>query len=153
MAASDSPEKLLRARRRLERLAWLLDDSIAIPGTNRRFGMDPLIGLIPGAGDLVGAALSLWVVVEAARLGAPGHLLGRMVANVLLESVVGIVPVAGDLFDFYWKANSRNRDLLSDYIDHQLTPASTPNTWLWVIAVLILLTLIFLLYTHGLPAL
>lgn len=146
-------QRLLKARRRLERLAWLLDDSIAIPGTNRRFGLDPIIGLIPGAGDVVGAALSLWLVVEAARLGAPGSLLARMLANVAVDSLAGVVPVVGDIFDFFWKANSRNREILSDYIDHRLAPESTPNIWFWVILLLILLFSVLMFFPTGLAGL
>ncbi len=153
MAEAADQEKLKNARQRLDRMAWILDDSIALPGTNRRFGLDPLLGLIPGAGDIIGALLSLWLVVEAARLGAPSHLLTRMLGNVLIESIVGIVPLVGDLFDFFWKANSRNRDMLSNYIDHQLVTPTTPNTWLWVGFALIMLLLILFLYPSGLTGL
>ncbi len=149
---SDQQEKLLAARRRLARLAWWLDESIPLPGTNKRFGLDPLIGLIPGAGDVVGGLLSLWLVAEAARLGAPGRLLVRMLGNVLLESVVGLVPVLGDLFDFYWKANSRNRDLLESYIDHQLMPGQQGRTWLWLLLAIVAVMLVLMLYpkiVHG----
>lgn len=142
-------EKLRGARQRLERLAWLLDDSIVLPGTQRRFGLDPLIGLIPGVGDIVGACLSLWLVIEAARLGAPGHLLLRMVGNVLVETIVGIVPVVGDLFDFYWKANSRNRDLLAGYIDHQLAPGQGHRTWFWFALALLVVAMVLLFYPRN----
>lgn len=100
---------------RLERLAWLLDSSIRVPGTRFRIGIDGLIGLLPGIGDLVGTLLSGYIVAEAARLGVPGSALARMVFNVLLETLVGTIPVAGDLFDFAWKANQRNVRLLQDY--------------------------------------
>lgn len=140
------PEKqsgLLQARQRLERLAWLLDESFTLPGTNRRFGIDPLLGLIPGVGDLVGAGLSLYVIAEAARLGAPRGLLGRMVGNMAVEAIVGLVPVAGDLFDFYWKANSRNRDLLAAHIDGQLQPPPLKRRS-WLVPVLLIAILILL---------
>lgn len=149
MKDTPDPEKLRQARARLDRLAWLLDDSIRLPGTNRRFGLDPLIGLIPGAGDVVGAVLSLWVVAEAARLGAPRALIWRMLGNVAVEAVVGIIPLVGDLFDFVWKANSRNRDMLAAYIDQQLTPERPPANWGWVIAAALLGLLLVLFYSQS----
>lgn len=98
--------------KRLDRLARLLDTSIGIPGTRWRFGLDPILGLVPGVGDLAGAALSGYIVYEAWRLGVPRAVLARMIANVAAETLLGTVPVAGDLFDAWWKANRRNVDLL-----------------------------------------
>src|SRR6185295_404160 len=98
--------------RRLERLARLLDSEFRVPGTRFRFGVDGLIGLAPGVGDAIGLALSAYIVMEAWRLGVPPHFLVRMIANIVVESAVGAVPIAGDLFDFVWKANRRNVDLL-----------------------------------------
>ena len=100
------------ARRRLAQLAWLLDNSIPLPGTRFRIGLDPLIGLVPGLGDLLGVLLSSYIVREAARLGAPPSVLTRMAFNVALEGLVGLVPVVGDIFDAAWKANQRNFALL-----------------------------------------
>jgi Domain of unknown function (DUF4112) len=93
----------------LEILAWLLDSSIAVPGTNFRVGLDSLIGLIPLIGDAIGMALSSYILFMAAKLGVPRVTLLRMGFNVTLEGVVGLVPVAGDLFDMAWKANRRAR--------------------------------------------
>ncbi|HYJ78007.1 MAG TPA: DUF4112 domain-containing protein [Longimicrobiaceae bacterium] len=98
--------------RRLDALAYLLDNSIPIPGTGRRVGLDALIGLVPGVGDAAGALLSSYIVVEGARLGAPPAVLLRMVLNVGVEAVAGALPFAGDLFDAWWKANDRNVRLL-----------------------------------------
>lgn len=95
---------------RLERLVGLLDDRFSLAGF--RFGLDGLLGLVPGVGDTIGALASAYVVLEARRLGAPRSVLARMVVNLLLDYVVGVVPVAGDLFDFAFKANRRNLDLL-----------------------------------------
>ena len=105
-------------RERLNRLAWLLDSSIPIPGTGLSIGLDALIGLFPVLGDLIGVALSSFIVAEASRLGAPRALLTRMAFNVAVEGVVGIVPLAGDLFDAGWKANQRNVRLLGAWLDH-----------------------------------
>ena len=101
-----------RTLRRLERLARLLDSAFAIPGTRFRFGLDGVIGLAPGVGDAVGIALSSYIVMEAWRMGVPPQILMRMIANIVVDGAIGAVPIAGDLFDFVWKANRRNIDLL-----------------------------------------
>src|SRR5918996_1184588 len=95
-------------RRRLARLAWLLDNSIALPGTRFRIGLDAILGLVPGLGDLLGVLLSSYIVREAARLGAPPSVLARMVWNVAIEGIAGMVPFLGDVFDAACKANQRN---------------------------------------------
>jgi len=113
---------------RLRKLSRLLDNAIAIPGTTFRVGLDPILGLIPGAGDFVGTALSAYIVVEAARLGIPRATLGKMVSNILLESVVGAIPLVGDWFDFAWKANTKNMELLEAHLG--VSPASQKvNRW------------------------
>ena len=105
-------------RRAEDRLAGLrglvraLDGAVAIPGTGIRFGLDAVIGLIPGVGDFAGAALSGLVVVAAARAGVPAAVLLRMLLNVGIDAVIGAVPLAGDLFDFAWRANTRNLALM-----------------------------------------
>ncbi|MDX1625882.1 MAG: DUF4112 domain-containing protein [Wenzhouxiangellaceae bacterium] len=96
---------------RVRQLARLLDSSIRLPG-GYRIGLDGLIGLIPGIGDAAAASISAYIVIQAARMGAPTTTLIRMMGNILLELLVGIVPVLGDLFDFAWKANNRNVALL-----------------------------------------
>ncbi|HJR64123.1 MAG TPA: DUF4112 domain-containing protein [Gemmatimonadaceae bacterium] len=98
-------------------LSRLLDEAIRIPGTNIRVGLDPLLGLVPGLGDVVGGALSGYVIILASRHGAPPSVLTRMLGNVLIDSVVGSVPVLGDLFDVGWKANSRNLALLDRHLE------------------------------------
>ena len=106
--------------RSLERLRWLgylLDNSIPVPGTRFRFGLDSIIGLVPGVGDLVGGALSLYIILEAARLGVPKPLLVRMGYNVAVDALVGGVPVLGDLFDAGFKANLRNLALVQQHVE------------------------------------
>lgn len=105
------PQHQAAVRARLKRLAWLLDSAIPLPG-GYRIGLDGLIGLVPGLGDVVAALLSSYIVVEAARLRVPASVLLRMGLNVALELIIGAVPVAGDLFDFAFKANERNVRLL-----------------------------------------
>jgi hypothetical protein len=102
---------------RLRKFSRLLDNAIGIPGTSFRVGLDPILGLLPGAGDFVGTALSAYIVIEAARLGVARGTLGRMVFNILVESVVGALPVVGDLFDFAWKANTKNIELLEAHLN------------------------------------
>ena len=95
---------------RLDALATLLDTAFILPGTNVRFGFDALIGLIPGIGDAITTAISLYIVREAHQLGAPFHVIVRMLANVALDGFVGAVPVVGDAFDVMWRANRATFD-------------------------------------------
>lgn len=104
---------------RLEALAKLLDVAFILPGTNIRYGIDGLIGLIPVVGDIITTAISLWLVREARALGAPWHVTARMLANVALDGVVGIVPLAGDAFDVMFRANVRNVRLLRRWMEKQ----------------------------------
>ena len=97
---------------RARALARVMDELVRIPGTRIRFGLDALIGLIPGAGDVVTSGVSAYVLLAATRLGAPPSVLARMTGNILLDLLVGAIPVVGDLFDVGWKANTRNVALL-----------------------------------------
>lgn len=97
---------------RLRKLAWLLDNQFRVPGTNFRFGLDALIGLVPGLGDIAGSVASAAFIFEAARLGVPKTVIARMLANVGIETVVGAIPALGDLFDAAFKANAKNLRLL-----------------------------------------
>lgn len=105
---------------RLRSFARLLDRAFVIPGTQVGIGLDPVIGLmtafVPGVGDFVGLMLSSYIVLEAARLGVPRATLGRMVSNILIDSVVGAIPWIGDIFDFAWTANIKNMQLLEDHL-------------------------------------
>ncbi|MDB5601868.1 MAG: hypothetical protein JWN71_3912 [Xanthobacteraceae bacterium] len=101
----------------LDALATLLDTAFLIPGTNVRFGIDALIGLVPGIGDAITTAMSLWLIHQARQLGAPKHLIARMLGNTALDGLVGIVPFLGDAFDVMFRANRRNMKLLRDWIE------------------------------------
>jgi hypothetical protein len=101
---------------RLRTLSRLLDAAVRIPGTNFRFGLDALMGLVPGIGDAVGAAFSGYIILQAARLRAPKSTLVRMIVNVALDTVVGTIPLLGDLFDMGWKSNMKNLALLEDHL-------------------------------------
>jgi hypothetical protein len=137
-AAADS--RVIRFQR-LRRLSQVLDNAIGIPGTRIRFGLDPIIGLIPGGGDTVGMIFSSAIVLEAARMGASKTLLGQMAFNILLETVAGIVPVVGDIFDVTWKSNVRNIVLLEKYLEIERSPRPR-NRW-FAILLLIGLFLVF----------
>ena len=105
--------------KRLEAVAKLLDVAFILPGTNIRYGIDGIIGLIPVVGDIVATALSLWLVREARALGAPWHVTARMLGNVAFQGVVGTVPIAGDAIDVLFRANMRNARLLRNWLDKQ----------------------------------
>lgn len=107
-----TPSTLANQQALIKRLAWLLDSSIRIPGTQFRVGLDAVIGLIPWAGDVIGSALSLGIIGLAFQMGASRWTLVRMGFNVLVEMLVGAIPVFGDIFDAIWKSNERNVRLL-----------------------------------------
>ena len=102
---------------RIDALATLLDTAFVIPGTQVRFGLDALIGLIPGIGDAITTVMALFIVSEARALGAPPWLIARMIANVALDGLVGAVPLVGDAFDVAFRANRRNMALLRAHLD------------------------------------
>ena len=110
-----SPAHRARAER-VRALARVLDSAVRVPGTNLRFGLDAIVGLIPGVGDVVGAAASGYIVLAAARLGAPAPVLARMLLNTGIDAAVGAVPLLGDLFDLGWRANARNVALLERHL-------------------------------------
>jgi hypothetical protein len=126
---------------RLRRLSYVLDNAIAIPGTRYRVGLDPILGLLPGAGDFVGAGLSAYIVLEAARLGIPRSLMVQMVTNILFETVAGSVPVVGDLVDVTWKANAKNIALLEEHLEIP-RPRQRRVDWLFLALLLGVLLLI-----------
>jgi hypothetical protein len=100
----------------LRALSRLLDNAFVIPGTRYRFGLDALIGLVPGLGDAVSAVFSSYLVLQASRLGAPRSVVTRMIANIAVDTLVGWVPILGDLFDVAWKSNVRNMALLEQHL-------------------------------------
>ncbi len=117
-----SPDLQLR---RLRRFAYWMDAGLAVPFTSLRFGLDPIIGLVPGIGDAAGALLAGWILLEAARLGASRATLVRIAGNIAVDALTGMVPVLGDAFDVAWKANLRNVALLER---HAADPQSAGNS-------------------------
>lgn len=112
----DHIEKLRRLRR-LHGIARLMDTAIRIPGTGLRFGADSIFGLIPVVGDAGGALVGLYIVNEARRMGVPANKLVQMLGNIAADGVVGSIPVAGDLFDLFFKSHRRNLDIILQHFD------------------------------------
>jgi hypothetical protein len=110
--ASGSPRAMLA---RLESLATLLDSAIVLPG-GVRVGTDAVVGLFPGIGDVITTALAAYIVHEASKFDLPRHVLWRMIANVAIDGALGSLPVAGDVFDVFWRANIRNVRLLRAHL-------------------------------------
>lgn len=124
----------LRRLTRISRLARLMDTAVYMPGTNVRFGLDSVIGLLPGIGDAAGGLIGLYIINEGRRLGLPKSKLMRMVANVAIDTAVGSVPLAGDVFDVYFKSHKRNANIILDHfgdiradLDDRLMKDITPR--------------------------
>jgi hypothetical protein len=134
-----------RIRRLIEFLSRLMDAQFELPGVGWRFGLDPLIGLIPAIGDLVSTVVSLYIIGLAGRYGLPRITLARMSLNVLVDMLLGAVPLAGDLFDVWWKANQRNARLLAERLADQSLESRRAKTadWLFVTAMIVGLALVF----------
>lgn len=126
---SEAQQRAILAR--LERFSRFTDNSIGLPFTRFKIGVEPLIGLIPGIGDLVGLAMSGYVLMEAHRAGASGKLMMKMVRNSGIDFVGGLVPVLGDAFDAVFKANMRNTRLLRDHLNQQLGIEPAPKRFPW----------------------
>ena len=124
----------------LRRFAQLLDSAFVVPGTNYRVGLDPIVGLVPGLGDLVSPLFALGILWQARDLGIPRVVQLRMIVNVAVDGLVGAVPFIGDLFDFVWKANDRNMALLERHAAHERGPAAAD--WLFaLIATLVVIAI------------
>ena len=122
-------------------IAVFMDNLIRVPGTNFKVGLDPIIGLIPGIGDTGAALVSAMALVQAARLGLPKIVLARMATNILVNEVIGIVPIVGDAFSFWFKSNARNYELIKQYSTGERRRARRSD-WVFVIGVLVALALI-----------
>ena len=141
-----TPKTDLKSIARLRSLAKLMDAQFKIPGTNIRFGLDGLLGLIPGAGDLSTFAVSGYMVMILAQNGASGFVLARMVLNILIDAVFGSIPLLGDIFDVYFKANIRNIKLMEE---HYVEGRHRGGAWKVVIPVLLFVLLIIGLIIWG----
>jgi hypothetical protein len=133
---SGSAERL----EKLRSLQWLLDNAYRVPGTNIRFGWDPLIGMIPWVGDVITALFACAIIVQAHHMRVPRVVQLRMVINVLIDILIGVVPVFGDVADVFWKSNTRNFALLERHAA-SVAPASTGD-WIFVTGVVALVVLV-----------
>lgn len=118
-----------------------------VPGTNFRFGLDSIVGLVPGAGDIAVSGLGAYALLLAFRLKAPASVLTRMLANLAIDTLVGAVPLVGDLFDAAWKANTKNRRLLDAWLAN---PARTERRSTWTLVVFAALFLLLVAFSFWL---
>lgn len=138
-----SERSLARARS----MAKLLDSSLTIPGTGRKIGLDPLLGLVPFVGDFIGALLSGYIVLAAARAGVPTFTLIRMLANVGADTLAGSIPILGDVFDAAWKSNAKNVALFEKHVAGNTPARSAKDAYglsgsVLVVSALLLLALL-----------
>jgi hypothetical protein len=117
----------------LRAMSRLLDNAFTIPGTRYRFGLDALIGLVPGLGDAVSAVFSGYLVLQASRMGAPRSVVTRMIGNVAIDTIVGWIPLLGDIFDVAWKSNVRNMALLEQHV--RQPAAAKAGSWRAIVLV------------------
>lgn len=142
------PDTKAPTLKRLRTLSHILDKAITIPGTGIGVGLDPILGLLPAGGDFLGVLLSAYIVLEAARLGASKATLGRMTLNIIIDALVGVIPVLGDFFDFAWKANHHNIKLLEEHLKFP-SQKKKADTWFvfLLLAVLLLLAISLVAFT------
>ena len=124
----------------LRRISRLLDSAVPVPGTSFRFGLDPILGLVPGLGDIVSPLFTVGIIWQARDLGIPRVVMMRMIINVAIDTLVGLVPILGDLFDFAWKSNNMNMALLEQHAYEEHGPSS--GDWAFVILSIALLVVI-----------
>jgi hypothetical protein len=134
------PERVNRQLDALRHVARLLDSAFVVPGTSYRIGLDPILGIIPGLGDLVSPLFGIALLWQAHKLGVPKVVQTRMLFNVAIDGLIGLVPLVGDLFDFAWKANNRNLALLELHALEKRRPAV--GDWVFVLAVIALMVVI-----------
>jgi Domain of unknown function (DUF4112) len=139
-------ERFAAAERRIGRVTHVLDELVSVPGTPIKVGLDPVIGVIPIAGDALAALVGLWVILEASRFGMPRVVLWRMVANLVVDLGIGAIPLIGDAYDLFFRSNSRNLEL---FRRHALDPgASTRGEQAFFIGLVVLaIGLLWLLAT------
>lgn len=126
---------IMKKARTSRKISWLLDECIRIPGTNIRFGIDPLLGMFPYGGETVATIVGTVILGEAGKKGLPVKTLVRMGGNMLLNAGVGVIPVVGDLFSFWFKSNSRNYRLLNTYLESE-HGAEEPGGW-WPVMLIV----------------
>lgn len=148
MAQQPTEAQQRETLRRLEKFSRFTDSSIGIPFTRFKIGVDAIIGLLPGVGDMIGLVLSTYVLLEAQRVGASREVKLRMLRNMGIDFLGGLLPVVGDAFDAIYKANTRNTLLLKRYLEEQLAVEPPPPPFPW--KMLIGLSILFAVITGGL---
>jgi hypothetical protein len=150
------PDERAQTLDSLRRTAWALDNLFEVPGLGFRFGLDAIVGLVPGLGDLATPVFGVWVLLHAFRMRVPKIVLARMALNVGLDALVGLVPIIGDLFDMGFKANMRNMALLDRHADPTAQPTRADYVFVSVVlavvaacALLPIVALLMLLYYVG----
>lgn len=146
-------EKLPRDLVALRNFARIMDEAIKVPGTPLRFGLDALVGLIPGIGDAIGGAMASWIVLAAIRHRVPFRKIVRMLFNVVVDMVLGAVPVAGDIFDFLFEENVANMKILIQYRDRRRPPRSWGQIWFAASAVVAFVLFVAFAAVAGMVAL
>jgi hypothetical protein len=145
MITNNKPDVRLSGRLKwVEKISYLLDERFRIPGTKFRFGLDPILNLIPVAGDLSGFVLSAALILTMAKNGASSRIVALMSVNALLDATIGAIPILGQVFDFFYKANSRNIRLLKEHYEEGKHQGSGKGVWITALVVLIVLFFIFI---------
>lgn len=137
LPVSSSP-RASASLKRLRQISHVLDNAVGIPGSNIRFGLDPILGLLPGGGDVLTGLVSVYIVYEGAKMGLPAATLSRMGFNIVLDTLSGTVPVLGDLFDVTWKANSQNVALLEKHLANPVPSRGADRLFAGVVIVALL---------------
>ena len=137
----------------LRQFARLMDEAFPIPGTNIRIGLDALVGLVPGIGDVVGGVMSTWIIIGALRHRVPARIIMRMILNVVIDLFFGAVPVAGDVFDFMFEENMKNMRLLELHRDRRHPPRPMSQIMLVAAAIVGFVIFVALVLVAGLVAL
>jgi len=146
-------EKLPADLLALRKFAFFMDEAFTVPGTRIRMGLDALLGLIPGIGDIIGALLSTWIIAGALRHRVPAWTIGRMVMNIVIDLVGGSVPLAGDVFDFLYEENMMNMRLLEAHRDRRRPPRSTKAIALTLAAIVAFVLVLSVMAVAGVIAL
>jgi len=142
IVVKDLPSARRRQLEALRKIAVLLDSALVIPGTSIRFGLDPILGLMPGVGDILSTTLSSFPLFAGVLWGVPLPILGKMVVNMLVDSLVGTVPFIGDIFDVTYKANLRNIDLLESTLQESPLAPRSPSQIRGLLALVTLVTVL-----------
>ena len=124
----------------VRRLRMILDEAVALPGTRVRFGLDAVLGLIPGVGDLGSAAIGAYLIRAASRLGVPAIVQARMLLNLVIDAIIGLVPIVGDYLDVLYKANAKNAALIEHAVANRETVGR--SSWFVFVAMLLGLTVV-----------